>query len=351
MDKKVLVSAPGKLILSGEHSVVYGYPALLTAVDRRVYVEISKKDKPGFLIDDNSFGTDELFMREICEFSEKAYDAWKEFDKTNDISRLSFIKEDCFGLVKLALSAVLEKVSGRNDGLILRIRSDVPVGSGMGSSAALLVAVIAGLLEFLEKSQEKEKIRDLAFGLENMIHGRSSGVDPAVATYGGLILYKKGSKVKPIKSRGRLPNIFVLQTGKPVESTGEMVVLVNSKLQMKDLKLEIGKVLSDIGKLTGEFIKVFKNGNFDRIGELVLENERLLEKLGVVSVKTKNLLTDLKNIGVAAKISGAGGVSRNSGILLALVENESDIARFLSKRKLENFRVKVDQEGVKIEKN
>lgn len=350
---KIIVSAPGKLILSGEHSVVYGHPALLTAVDRRCFVEVEKRDKSKIVIDDNYFGTGEFSIRKLQQFAKKAQEAWREFDETNNISKLSFVKEDNFGLVKIAVATVFEKTIKRDGGLVLKIKSDIPIGSGMGSSAALSVAIIGTLLRLTTDMFDKKEINRLAFEVEKKIHGKPSGGDNTIVIHGGLLVFQKnkGFEFADLKKDAGV-NFLVIQTGRPVESTGEMVSAVRQKIQSVSRRThyKFQKIIQRMGRVTEKFIRIFKKADFSQLKQLILENEKLLEQLGVVSGRTKKLIKELENLGVAAKICGAGGIKENSGVVLALVDHKDDIDQLLAKREIENFKIKINQRGVKLEK-
>jgi len=269
MRKRVKVSAPGKLILSGEHAVVYGYPALVAAVNKRLSVN--------------------------------------------------------------------ER---------LEIKSDIPVGCGMGSSAAYAVAISTIKLGDLDK----EKINEMAYELEKKQHGNPSGADNTVCTYGGFLWYRKeveGFKIfSQIEQKRSALELLVHNTGKPQELTGEMVSYVGELY--KNSPKKISMILQDIEKMTRDFLK-FLMGQEINLLELLKENERCLEELGVVSESTKKLVRDIEKIGGAAKVSGAGGKQGASGIILIYHPDMEKLRHFLSRRGREVMHVKLGEEGVRYD--
>lgn len=151
MKKRVKVSAPGKIILSGEHSVVYGCPAILAAIDRRLSVGVEK-----------TRGGLEIVSGEPPDLVKHA------FKKTKEVFR--------------------EKIG---KGLKITIDSQIPVGRGLGSSAALAVAVTGAIFKLVNQSWSEEKINKIAYEIEKKQHGNPSGGDNAVSTHGGFLWFRK----------------------------------------------------------------------------------------------------------------------------------------------------------------
>lgn len=348
MANKVTVSAPGKLILSGEHSVVYGYPALLTAINRRCWVKVEPISKPEIKISDQQFGTETISLPKLEQFAREAQRAWEEFDRTNQITQLRGIKKDALGLAKLAIAAALREVK-KPMGVRVTIRSQIPIGSGMGSSAALSVAIIGAALQLSSGTFDKERINRLAFEVEKKIHGRPSGGDNTIVTFGGIIQFQKGKPPKPVKEQSLGPAFLVIQTGSPQETTGEMVSLVRDKLDNSALQQKTKQTLQSMGEVTRKFVNAFKNHNQRQLHQLMIKNEQLLEQLGVVSDRAQSLIRQLEKQGMAAKICGAGGIKKNSGVVLVLTEDENIAPPVLQREGLDYSQVMINQRGVNVE--
>ncbi len=279
MGKRVVrVSAPGKIILSGEHAVVYGYPAIATAIDRR----------------------------------------------------LTIFK------------------SGNQKGIV----SDIPIGSGMGSSAALAVASAAYSSVLKENSLDLGKINSTAYKMEKKRHGNPSGIDNTVVTYGGFLWYRKETEglktFSDIKIKRKLPRLFLIDTGRPKETTKEMVSYVSGIYKAKS---STRSLLLDIERVTKSFLKFLLREENSSFRELITENEKLLERLGVVSDSTLRLVKKIERIGGAAKVSGAGGKKGASGILLVYHPERSKLLSFTKSQNLGIFSVELGKEGVKVERN
>jgi len=272
--RKAKISAPGKLIISGEHSVVYGYPAIVSAINRRLVINAEYK-----------------------------------------------------------------------------VDSDIPIGCGMGSSAAYAVALAGLKMRLNGKLLDQEKICSQAYTMEKQRHGNPSGVDNTVCTYGGVVWYRKEVEnfktFSKINARKKLPTLLIHNTGQPAETTKDMVQMVG-KLYKKSPK-RIDRVWREMEEVTRGFLK-FLMGEGGDLLELISENERRLEELAVVSQTTKTLVNKIEQIGGAAKISGAGGKHSNSGIILLYHADMEKLKHFLGKNKLETFQVKMGEEGVRDEK-
>jgi Mevalonate kinase len=271
MSKSLKVSAPGKLILSGEHAVVYGYPALATAINLRLTITASGK-----------------------------------------------------------------------------ISCDIPIKSGMGSSAAY--AVTQSALKF--RKLDLDKINAEAYEIERGFHGNPSGVDNTIVTYGGFLWFRKESQTfktfNQFTPKITLPNFFLVNSGSPVESTKEMVAKV-AELYTQKRKLT-DSIFTEIEIITRNFLKYLLGESNPNIGELIKENERLLEKLDVVSEKTKHIINSIKKEGGYAKVSGAGGTIDGSGMLILYHKDLSKIGSIAKKHNLDITPVKLGEEGVRIEK-
>lgn len=279
---KVSVSAPGKIILTGEHAVVYGYPAILAAVDKRLVIEGRK------------------------------------------IGRQTKIKV---------------------------LRSDIPIGAGMGSSAALCVTTAAAKSVVEKKVWDLENINSVAYEWEKKYHENPSGGDNTIVTYGGFLWYRKETEsfkiFRQIIPKTKLSSFFLVNSGIPKETTGEMVTEVADMYARNPKKTN--RVLTKMEAVARKFLKLLIDGNRDW-NELIKENERCLELLGVVSDSGRNLIRGIEKIGGAAKISGAGGIANGSGIVLVNHRDEEKLRNFCESNNLEVFSVKFGEEGVRIEK-
>ena len=312
--RNISVSAPGKIHLLGEHSVVYGKPAILTSVGLRLKVTISQgKTIP------------------------------PEFIKLQKIIERIIKKE--LKLKKMPLYS-------------LEISSEIPVGAGLGSSAGVSSAYIGALLSYLRVSWNLERINKLAYEAEKVFNGNPSGGDNSTVVYGGLIWFRKEDpNLKlihplPFSIPQKLSRNFILiNSGKPKETTKDMVEIVNLKFKIQNLKFK--KIFEDQERLVKELLPVLKKGNEKEFVRIIRAGEKNLENLGVVSKFARSIIREIENLGGAAKICGAGGKTDppagGSGILLCYHKNKKVVENVAKLYNLPYFKAKLGVEGVKIE--
>ncbi len=307
---KITVSAPGKIFLMGEHSVVYGKPALLAAIDKRLSVTIESSKKLELISD---YNTD--YLQQIINLFKK-----------------SFPKN--IGAAKIT------------------IKSDIPPGRHIGSSAALAVATIGALMRFFLKIWDPKRINELAYESEKKSHTNPSGADNTVCCFGGLVWYRKEVDFLktiwqlPISSY-KIPQFILIDTGKSIEGTAQMVDLVG-KLYKKKLKY-LEAIFADQEKQTKRVLVDLKTGNFSDLREALITGARNLEKMGVVSISSQKIIKKIESIGGAAKICGGGGKTGPTGIILAYHQYPEKLLHLANNIKLPAFYAKLSQEGVRVE--
>lgn len=316
--KKVVVSAPGKLHLSGEHAVVYGKPAVVVATSKRMYVTLENQP---------------------FDFAQGK----------NEISKLKIKDNYLASIIKL----VENKHKTTFTDFSLEVNSDIATGVGMGSSAALAVATVGALTLWLGKSWDTKEINELSFEAEKVQHGNPSGGDNTVATFGGLLWYRKELDflktfwLLPFK----IPKVFVpfvlIDTGR-VETTKDMVIeVVGEKKKQNPQAFEL--LLAKIETTTRHMIQAIHDEKEADFKSAIKENERLLESIGIVSTSTRKLIRTIEKNGGVAKISGAGGVQKGSGIILAMHENPKMLVKIAKKYGYPSFQVQLGGEGVRRE--
>lgn len=284
----MIASAPGKIILFGEHAVVYGRHAIVSAVNLRCKVEVRKAS--GIIIR-SQFGVTGL------DFNVHPYVSFA-------LKRFSEIKN----------------VSGAE----IIIESEIPPSSGLGSSAAVTVATLKALDAEFEAGLSDEDIFELAKRVEIDVQGRASGIDPFISTFGKSWLF-------PEKNPLTIPyNFFVIYLGE--KSTAEMVARV-ARLKERHPEV-IEKIFDAIDAIALEACEKINDSN--RLKELIAINQSLLRAIGVSTPQIDTLIAELENQGYAAKITGAGG----GGCVFGIAEQSIP-----PKAKL----VKPEMEGVRIE--
>jgi len=137
------------------------------------------------------------------------------------------------------------EVAGGDDKIQVKIESELPIGSGLGSSAAVAAATIKAVREYLRNPIANGELFVLTMECERLAHGNPSGIDASVAVYGGLIGFVKGEPVERLKIKRPL-KLLLVDSGKPSETTREMVQLVAEKSDKDNLITEIGEVSKQV---------------------------------------------------------------------------------------------------------
>lgn len=355
MKKQITVSAPGKIHFLGEHVVVYGKPALLAAIDKRCVVSLTpRKDRQIEIVSENLKHSITVSGLAVLEGTKLAQKNWQEFIKTGNVALLLNLTKDPLSYPILAIGESLLFYKKRlPSGFTLTIDSNIPMGAGLGSSAALAVCIAAAIGQFLGEKVDKEKVFDIAFRTEQKKHGRPSGGDPATVLHGGLLWFRKESN--DLKIMQPLPftipeaisrNFYLVDSGRPEEGTGEMVASVKAFHDGKTQQAH--KIFDEQENLTRQLLSALKKGDDTLIIRIIGAGERNLEKLGVVSVFVKKLIGEIEKSGGAAKISGGGGVKKGTGMLLVYHNNRKALEAVLQSHKLPYFQTRMGVEGLKI---
>ena len=310
---KSVASAPGKIILFGEHFVVHGTKAILAAIDKRITVT-SVFTNAGTLKVNSQLGTLEVPISSLYEE----------------------VKSEFRPFVYLANKIIN---SNQNvNGLEVTINSDIPIGVGLGSSSACCVAAAASISE-LFKELSSEEILNISIEAEKTIFPDTSGADCTVCTYGGMIEYEQFTGTKKIDNPSDL-NLVIANSMIP-HTTKNSVERVS---KFKENDEERFSQLCDLEtKLIDEVIMAMKNNDATTLGLKMSENQKYLEEIQVSNDTLRDMISSLKEISLGTKITGAG----NGGCIIALVkdENVSKVPVLLGKDK-ECFSAKIDTKGV-----
>ncbi len=313
--KTITYATPAKIHLMGEHSVVFGKPALLAAIDKHITVSLSSDSKnPGL------------------SFASK-HNILKDFQKIIEES----VKTHCKIRTIPPYAAI--------------ITSDIPIGAGLGSSAALSTAFTAALLSHLHIKFNNALLFKIAYEGERFFHGNPSGGDLAVVIEGGLLYFRK--EFEFLKSfsnldfeiKDSLNNFFIINSGKPNESTLDMVKKVgklkNSNTQKIDAIFENQEIQ------TKNLVIALKESNENLLKDSIKDGEANLEKLDIVGKNAQKIIRGIEKIGGVAKISGGGGVKKGSGIVLCYHNDLHIFKNFCTENNLSFEKIKIVNTGIK----
>ena len=292
--KKFKASAPGKIILFGEHAVVYQRPAIaipIHQVQATVTVQERTNDgQQGILLD-----APQIKLQSMANTL--------PLDHPMEI------------LFRLLANAI--EVETYPD-VTLSIHSSIPLASGMGSGAAISVATIRALLGYLDKTIPIEKINALAYQIEKKYHGTPSGIDNTVITYEQPIFFIRGTPFLKLKSVQEF-TLVIADSGIP-STTLEVVADVRKGWQEEPQVFEA--LFDQIGSIVLDARQIIENGPITSLGPLMNSNQSALRKLGVSSPRLDYLIDAALFAGaLGAKLSGGG----RGGNIIALVEkNKAD---------------------------
>ena len=298
---------PAKVILFGEHAVVYGKPAIAVAIN--IYSSVIVEKHSSMLID--GIQPDKKYHSYIL----KAYE-----------------------------------LSGVNFPVSIRIRSSFSQSSGLGSSASITVGTVSSLLYLIEK-WSKDNIARIAFETEYQVQGRASPIDTSTVTLGGAVMIspkKSERSLWKIEKNGYLwwierleiseLDLIVANSGIR-SSTAQMVSKVNNFVSKNKFGMEI---IDEIGKITEDAIAPLKNGDLEKIGNLMNRNNKLLNIIGVGHESTTKIIENVIDYSYGAKITGAGG----GGAVVIIPRKKEMVIEKLESMGIKYYEVKIDNEGV-----
>ena len=309
---KSIASAPGKVILFGEHFVVYGVKAILCSINKRVTVTAEKTSERKISIN-SKIGKLEL-----------------EPDKP--ISEINSPLKPFYYLANKA-------VENKDTGIHIQIDSEIPLGAGLGSSSACCVAGAAAIFK-LFGNISKEEILELAIEAERTIFENTSGADCTVCTYGGIMEYDKNKGFKKIEHE---PNFQLVIINSNMEHSTQSMVSKVKEFENKN-KEEFSKLSNLESKLVEDVLKLVKENKIQEIGQKMNQNQKYLENIGISNKELTKMIRIGQESSFGAKITGSGG----GGCIFALT-NESNLQNILKKFKDNNyecFSTKIDFKGL-----
>lgn len=287
-------SAPGKIILFGEHAVVYGRPALAVPVTQvHAEVGVSASNRAGIWID------------------AAAVNLHAELNTLPSDHPIASVINNLLFLSHVSPFPNLE----------IKITSTIPVASGLGSGAAVTVALTRALASYLKYSMTDEDVNAFAYEIEKLHHGTPSGIDNTVVTYAKPVYFVKGQPIETFKV-GQPFTIVIGDTGIPAP-TKESVGDVRGLWEADQKHWE--NTFDEIADVSFAARRVIEEGWIKMLGVLMDENHALLQQMTVSSPELDHLVEAARKAGaLGAKLSG-GGRGGNM-IALATAENAETVS-------------------------
>ena len=309
---KSKASAPGKVILFGEHFVVYGVKAILCSINKRITVTAEK-------ISDKKIVINSEIGNLILE-------------PNKSISEINSPLKPFYYLGN-------KVIKNQDTGIQIKIDSEIPLGVGLGSSSACCVAGAAAIFK-LFGDISKEEILELAIEAERTIFENTSGADCTVCVYGGIMEYDKKQGFKKIEDK---PNFQLVIANSNIEHSTESMVSEVKAFTIKN-KEEFSKLLNQELELVEDVLKLLKENNTIELGEKINQNQEYLETIGISNNQLREMIEIGQKTSFGAKITGSGG----GGCIFAITDesNLEDTLKEFKDNNFECFSVEIDFEGL-----
>ncbi len=287
----ISASAPGKVILFGEHAVVYGFPAIA--------VPVTQVQAKAVVVPNPVGASGEINITAPA---------------INVNGMLESLPVD--HPIAKAIHLTLKKVGiSRPPAFNLKVSSTIPIAAGMGSGAAITVVLIRAVSAFCGRPLSDEVVSELTFEVEKIYHGTPSGIDNTVVTYGTPVYFVKG---KPIKAFA-VKKPFSIVIGDTGISSPTAVAVGNVRKAWEAQPETFNRIFKSCGEIAMQARRLIETGKVTELGPLMDENQVLLMEMGVSSPELETLIAVAKDAGaLGAKLSGAGG----GGNMIALVAPE-----------------------------
>ena len=278
-------SAPGKIILFGEHAVVYGRPALAIPVTQvHADVDISESPRPGI---------------------------WIDAPDVNLHADLNALPSD-HPIASVIHNFLFLSRTSPFPNLQIKITSTIPVASGLGSGAAVTVALTRALSSYFNFPMTDENINAFTYEIEKIHHGTPSGIDNTVVTYARPVYFIKGQPIQTLMV-GKPFTIVIGDTGISAP-TKESVGDVRNLWETDKSKWE--NIFDEIGRIANQARDVIERGQWQELGKLMNQSHKLLQEMTVSSPELDKLVSSAREAGaLGAKMSGGG----RGGNMIALV--------------------------------
>ena len=337
--KVIITSAPGKVILFGEHAVVYDKLGIACAINKKCFVRVFPFEERRVLVESESpnFTGGSLFEQEIFDLRQRIKILRKQ-GKFNEIKELS--KKDPSSSGFFVIANILEKYGFQG----MKIRFKIEVPKNLGSSSSLFSALTLGISKFLGKNLSKKEISDIAFLGDLVAHGGTpSGIDNNTVTYGGYLRYKKSEGIKPLDIVYEMP-LLIVNSGESAK-TADMVCYVR---EQKEKKPEfVDSILNSLDKISEKALESLISKDLEKIGDLMFKYYQELRKLNISTPKLDQIIDiALENKALGAKPTGGWG----GGCCLVLAKDQEQINNLIKKFKkngFDSFQAKIGVEGVK----
>ncbi len=323
-------SAPGKVYLFGEHAVVYGEPAVPCAIEQRATVTVEARDDQRLRVSADDLSLDGFTV----EYS-GSLDDGPEVDVSEDLVEVGM------GYINESIAQARDAIGDESAGFDVHIASDIPLGAGLGSSAAVVVATIDAATREYGVELDRTELADRAYRVEHTVQdGEASRADTFCSTMGGAVRVE-GDECTVIEAPD-LPFVIGYDGG-----AGDTGALVRGVRNLKGQYSFAEDTIASIGDIVRQGERALAEGDVEELGRLMDFNHGLLGALGVSAKSLDAMVWAAREAGATgAKLTGAGG----GGCIVALDETPaSETALSFTPECEEVYRAELDTDGVRRE--
>jgi mevalonate kinase len=333
----VVSSAPGKIILFGEHGVQRHIPNITTAVDMRTFCRVMTRNDGGYSL--RSGDRHETGDRERLRAFKAEIDDLRAAEKLLEINAKA---TDFFAPSRYVLASIYDRIAA--PGVDVEWHSELPIGSGLGSGAAASTSMTLGVYATAGLTPDPADVIYMSWQGDIIAHGGvGSSMDSSTIMLGGAIRYLLPNDATPLPFTVSLP--LVIGDTLVAHSTGEINTNIRLWLEAHPSRLHI---FHDMGYLFEHFLKLLEARDLPAIGHLMNVHQLLQEKMGTSCPEIETLLEASIGAGaLGAKISGSGG----GGIIIALAEEDrqADVAAAIDAAGGHSYIVTAGVDGARIE--
>jgi mevalonate kinase len=330
--------APGKVYLFGEHAVVYGEPAVPAAIERRATVSVEPREDDHVRVEAEDLSLDGFTVEYAGDTGDRP-----------DVDVPTPLVEAAIGYVDAAVEQARDAADAPDAGFDITVESEIPLGAGLGSSAAVVVAGIDAATRALGEPLDRRELAERAYRAEYEVQdGQASRADTFCSTTGGAVRVA-GDDCEPIDA----PNLpFVVGFDGGAGDTGELVAGVRALREEHEFAADTVESIGDLVR-AGEALLADADPEeppepelLTELGELMDFNHGLLAALGVSARSLDAMVWAARDAGAhGAKLTGAGG----GGCIVALDESDAtETALSFTQGCEEAFRAELATEGVRV---
>ena len=337
-ERQIAAIAPGKVILFGEHFVVYGYPSLIASIDKffKVKVHFTRSTINEIKIESN-LGFTATLQNSVLNIPVGQDEEYSEIIKK------------LYSVIRYLVAHIGIDVRSKYR-ILIHLDSEIPLGGGLGSSSAFCVALTAALFRSIGNIENRDKICLESINAEKILNRDTSGADCSICTFGGLGRFDRLNGFRRISADFSEYRFLIIDSGVS-HDTFSMIEKV-SKIKNNSPK-DFTSLCTRYGDIYDQVLNYLEHGDIGNIGDLLNRNHELLVSLSLSNPIIDKIINVCNSEGsLGTKITGAGG----GGSVLSLLHNDdlSVIKNILKRLDLLNLRyffAKIDSEGLRIDCN